>query len=218
MATHRAYRQPLGDCPGILASREVMRPPDRKKAATLAGSGFDPDAGSGLLLDLVDAVASFGLRGLDLEAVLLGGGGEEAADAVRLPVGSLLDLGQGRALGPSDQFENLCALALGARGAGVLGGLRGLLGRLAGFVGAAALAPLAGFLPLGASFLGLAHFFEAAFIGASVAPCSATAAAVSVVVASVVVASVFIVMFVLSACDPRMTIHHSGWRNSQAER
>jgi hypothetical protein len=31
---------------------------------------------------LIDAIAGLGLRGLDLEAVLLGGGGEEAADAV----------------------------------------------------------------------------------------------------------------------------------------
>jgi len=36
-----------------------------------------------LFLDLVDAVAGIGLRGLDLEAVLLGGGGKKAPDAVR---------------------------------------------------------------------------------------------------------------------------------------
>jgi hypothetical protein len=56
----------------------------RKEAANPRGRrlvvGFDADR---LLLRLVDAVAGFRLRGLDLEAVLLGGGGKEAPDAVR---------------------------------------------------------------------------------------------------------------------------------------
>src|SRR5215471_7481668 len=79
---------------------------------------------------------------------------------------------------------------------------------LAGFFASAGLAPLAAFLALGASFLGLAPFFEAAFIGATGAPRSATAAAVSGVLASAFV--VVMVVLVLSAVDPRMTIHRSG--------
>jgi hypothetical protein len=59
---------------------------------------------------------------------------------------------------------------------------------------------------LGAPFFWLAPFFEGAFSDATVAPCSATVAAVSVAVVS----AFFIVVFVLSAVDPRTTIHHSG--------
>jgi hypothetical protein len=42
----------------------------------------DPES---LLLDLVNPIASLGLRGLDLEAVLLRGRREKAPYAVRLP-------------------------------------------------------------------------------------------------------------------------------------
>src|SRR5258708_1499167 len=66
----------------------------------------------------------------------------------------------------------------------------------AGFV----LPRLAACWPLGAPVFWLAPFFEGAFPGATVAPCSATVAAVSVAVAS----AFFIVVFVLSAVDPRM--------------
>src|SRR5687768_4650117 len=45
-----------------------------------------------------------------------------------------------------------------------------------------ALVALAAFLALGAAFFLLATFFEAAFFGATFAPCTATAAAWSVVV------------------------------------
>jgi hypothetical protein len=48
-----------------------------------------------------------GLRGLDLEAVL--------------PIPRLLNLGESRPLRPADQFQDLRALALGARRAGFLG-------------------------------------------------------------------------------------------------
>jgi hypothetical protein len=51
---------------------------------------------------------------------------------------------------------------------------------------AAGLAALALFLALSAPFLGLAPFFEAALVGATDAPCSATAPAFSVVVVSFV--------------------------------
>jgi hypothetical protein len=59
---------------------------------------------------------------------------------------------------------------------------------------------------LGAPFFWLAAFFEAAFSGATCAPCSATAAVSVVLVAS----AFFMVVFILLAVDPRMTIHHSG--------
>src|SRR5664279_3534842 len=79
-----------------------------------------------------------------------------------------------------------------------------LLAGLAAFLAAAF---LAAFWPLGAPFLLVAVFVAAACSGAAFAPCSATAAAVaSFWVASVLV---FIVLLVLSAVDPRMTIHHS---------
>src|ERR1017187_7764023 len=59
-------------------------------------------------------------------------------------------------------------------------------------------------LALGAPFFWLASFFEEAFSGATGAPCSATAAV------SVVLDSAFFMVLILSAVDPRMTIHHSG--------
>jgi hypothetical protein len=62
---------------------------------------------------------------------------------------------------------------------------------------AAALVAFARFFALGAFFFGLAPFLEAAFVGATAAPCSATVTAVSVVVA-VVVASAFRFVMVLS--------------------
>ena len=67
----------------------VMRdslPLKSKKPPTLAGGGlFRTLVSEFLLLDLIDATASLGLRRLDLEAVVLGGGREEAAHAVGLP-------------------------------------------------------------------------------------------------------------------------------------
>jgi hypothetical protein len=51
----------------------------------------------------------------------------------------------------------------------------------------------------------VAAFFEAALTGATGAPCSATVAAVSVVLVSA-----FVMVVILSAADPRTTIHHSG--------
>jgi hypothetical protein len=78
---------------------------------------LDPES---LFLDLVYAIAGLGLRGLDLEAVLLGGGREEAPDRMFLPIRGFHNLGQARPLGPPDQPQDLCALALGARRAGFL--------------------------------------------------------------------------------------------------
>ena len=46
---------------------------------------------------MAGAMKKAGLRGLDLEAVLLRGRREKAPDAVRLPIRGLPDLGQGRA-------------------------------------------------------------------------------------------------------------------------
>lgn len=77
-------------------------------------------------------------------------------------------------------------------------GFGAFLGALAAFLagvaflglavlGALGLPPLAIFWRLGAPFFALAAFFEEAFSGATVAPCSATAAAVSVVAAFSVV-------------------------------
>jgi hypothetical protein len=136
----------------------------RKKATTLAGGGGNPKI---LLLDLVYAIAGLGLRGLDLETVLLGRGREEAPDRVFLPIRVFRDLGQSRPLGSPDQFQDLGALALGARRAGFLGvggfGFRAGLGVL--LRRGLCFAPLALLWLLGAPFFGLAPFFEEAFSG-----------------------------------------------------
>src|ERR1017187_2725480 len=59
---------------------------------------------------------------------------------------------------------------------------RGALGVLASFLCVPAVAfRVAAFWPVGAPFFWVAAFFEAAFSGATVAPCAATVAAVSVV-------------------------------------
>src|ERR1019366_6913451 len=85
-----------------------------------------------------------------------------------------------------------------------LGALVAFLLALASFFGAAlVLAPLAAFWPLGVPFFWLAAFFEGAFSGATGAPCSATAAVSVGLVGSVV----FMLVFILLAVDPRMTIH-----------
>ena len=90
----------------------------RKKAATLTGGGLNLEL---LLFDLIDPIAGLGLGGLDLETMLFGRGREETPDRMFLPIRGFHDLGQGRHLGPPDQFQDLCALALGARRAGLLG-------------------------------------------------------------------------------------------------
>jgi hypothetical protein len=106
-----------------------------------------------MLLDLIYAIAGLGLRGLDLEAVPLGGSREEAPDRMFLRIRGFHDLGQGRPLGPSDQFQDLCALALGARRAGFLG--VGGFGLLAGpgFLLPGVLGFALGFLALGCALL-----------------------------------------------------------------
>src|SRR5436190_1579491 len=80
-------------------------------------------------------------------------------------------------------IANIFAPLLSARGvlAFLPAGLAAFLPVLAFFFAAGfVLAPLATRWPLGAPFCWLAAFFEAAFSGATVAPCSATLAAVSV--------------------------------------
>ncbi len=130
-----------------------------------------------LLLSLVYAIAGLGLGGLDLEAVLLGGGREKSPDRMFLPIRGFHDLGQARPLRPPDQFQDLCALALGARRAVSLAG-----------------AGLA-FLPALAPFFWLAPFFEEVFSGATCPPCSATVAALSLIVASTFVTVILLDLF-----------------------
>src|SRR5208283_635143 len=99
-----------------------------KKAATPQVAAWSV---ARLLRDTVGPLARFGPGGLDLQPALLGGGREEAAHAVRLPIRGLHDLGQGRALGPSDQRQDLRPLAVGAR-RGVFLGMGGLSGLFVG--------------------------------------------------------------------------------------
>src|SRR5216110_981881 len=79
-------------------------------------------------------------------------------------------------------IARIFAPLLSGRGAAVLASSRFpvFLLALASFFGAAALGlpPLAIFWPLGAPFFGAEPFFEEAFSGATVAPCSATVATV----------------------------------------
>src|SRR5262249_43654616 len=116
----------------------------RKKAARFRAAGLE--RGVQLLRDPVDAIAGFTLRRLDIDFVLLAGGRNESASAVRLPVGSFHDLGERRTLRASDQLQDLRALALGTRcsGLGLPFGFGGLLsdfgfllrcGSLGGFLG-----------------------------------------------------------------------------------
>src|SRR5215471_18441753 len=123
----------------IPAQKKIRRP---SRAA--ARTDLDPEF---LFLDLVDPTG-LRLRGLDLEAVLLGGGGEKSAHAVSLPIGGLLDLGKRGALGPADQFLDLRSLALSTRCAGLAGSLR-LLAGLGGRVRWFRFFALCGFLALG---------------------------------------------------------------------
>jgi hypothetical protein len=67
----------------VLVENDECRP---QKAAALTNGG-NPEI---LLPNLVYAIAGLGLGGLDLEAVLLGGGREETTHAVGLPISGLL--------------------------------------------------------------------------------------------------------------------------------
>ena len=135
---------------------------------------------------LIDAIAGLGLRGLDLEAVLLGGGREEAPDecvcqSVAFTISArVAPLGRpisSRIFAPLLSARGVLA-SLAWAGFGLLAGLGFLLRRGLGF------APWRLSWPLGAPFFWLAPFFEEAFSGATCAPCSATVAAFSVIVAS----------------------------------
>ena len=121
-----------------------------------------------LLRNLVSALARVTFRRLDLDAVLLAGGRDEAPDAVRLPVGRLHDLGESGALRAGDHVQDLRALALGTRdgsllGGGLAGGLGGLLAALRACLGCllrrgglgfgSLLGAVGGFLALGRALL-----------------------------------------------------------------
>jgi hypothetical protein len=144
---------------------------------------LDPEC----LFDLVYAIAPFGLRGLDLEAVLLGGGREEAriecfcqSVAVRISA-RVAPLGR-------PISSRIFAPLLSARGAQVSlarAGFGAFLPGLASFFGKAlVLLSLADFWLLDAPFFWLTPFFEEDFSGAMCAPCCATVAAFSVIIAS----------------------------------
>src|SRR5260370_25013523 len=72
-----------------------------------------------------------------------------------LPIRGFPDLGQGRPFGPPDQFQDLCALAFGARRAGLLGvgGLGGLLSSLGLLLRRGLGSALGGFLALARALL-----------------------------------------------------------------
>ncbi len=72
-----------------------------------------------LLRNLVSPLARVVLRGLDLNAVLLGGGRDEPPDAVRLPIGSLHNFRESGTLRAGDHVQDFRALALGARAGGL---------------------------------------------------------------------------------------------------
>ena len=92
------------------------------------------------------------------------GAGDEAPDAVVLPVGGLGDLGHRRAVLAAQEVEDDRLLAKLARyGGGLRGGFLGVLlggGLVLLPAGLAASSPLVPFLALGAAFLLVASFFE----------------------------------------------------------
>ena len=98
------------NCPILISPRWHPPPPD-DEANIAAGKKPPPSEAAAWsaacsLLDLVDPIADLGLRGLDVDVVLFAGGGDEAAHAVRLPIRGRPDLGQGGALGASDQLQD----------------------------------------------------------------------------------------------------------------
>jgi hypothetical protein len=101
---------------------------------------------------------------------------------------------------------------LSARGKPAFLDRAGFAGFLVTFFGAAGLVlpPFAVFWPLGTPFFGLAPFFEGAFVGATVAPCSATLAAV-------LVSALVMVGFLRIAPGWRTTIHRSGRSERQGK-
>jgi hypothetical protein len=149
-----------------------------------------------LFCDRVNPLAAFVLGGFDLDAVLVGRGGEEARTLWACQsVAFMISASVAPLARPI--ISMIFAPLLSARGAVVFFAGAGLAAffALASFFGAAGLvlAPLAAVCPLGVPFFWLAALFAAAFSGAPWAPCSATAAASVVVVASVF----FMVIFVL---------------------
>src|ERR1700674_859176 len=138
--------------PGMATGQSSRTPAAAGKGGALRG-------GTKILLrDPVGALSGLALGGFDLDAVLLGGGGDEAADAVGLPLGGLHDLGKRGAFGASDHLQDLRALALGARGAGPPGGgggLGGLFARLRGLLrrGGLGVGALGSFPALGRALL-----------------------------------------------------------------
>src|SRR5262249_35808759 len=109
------------------------RAAEQRRAATLSGSGSNsPDPEAAYFFDLVYPLAGFVLGGINVDPPLPPGSGEEPADAVRLPIRSLHDLGESRALRPPDQLQDPSALALRARRFGFLvgGGFRSVFRRL----------------------------------------------------------------------------------------
>src|SRR6202521_423433 len=109
--------------PGMATGQRTAKSPPRQRTGRALRGG-------NLLRDLVGALSYVALGGFDLDPLLLGGGGDEPADAVGLPPGGLHDFGEGGAFGASDHLQDLRALALGARDAGVAFGLAGFLAGL----------------------------------------------------------------------------------------
>ena len=124
---------------------------------------------------------------------------------MRLPAGGLADLIERHAALALQHCDHVGLLVgLLAFGLGNTFPFRGLGGFLLRF----------GCLGEFLAFVRAFPLFEGAFSCATWAPCAATAAAWVLVAASALVISVLI----LSAADPRMTIHDSGRLKAQAER
>ena len=140
------------------------------------------------LADAVNASAGVVLGGFDLHPMLPTRGGQEATNAVRLPVSGLHNLGKSCSRRPSDHLQDLRALVLRPWRAG--------FGLGAGYSSSYALSgsPTLGvFIAFGASFALLAPFPFLSVSGALRAPCSAIVADFS----AVLVSALFMV-FILS--------------------
>src|ERR1017187_7470187 len=179
-----------------------------------------------LLRDAVRPLASLVLGAFDREAHLLGEvAGDEAPDAVVLPVRGLGDLGHRRAVLAAHEVQDDGLLAELARYCGVLLGLGGLLAGGLGILLGGGLAGLFAGLLAGGGLLGDFLAFGRALLLAGLALHGGLLRRVGRALfrngggfggrGGVCVR--FHLVFILSAVDPRMTIHHFGQAGSKAE-
>jgi hypothetical protein len=159
---------------------------------------------------LVGPLSALVLRGLDLDPVLLGGGGEIAPNAVTLPISYLHELSERGTLRPRDQFQDFCSLALRARSSGLR--FRGFFAGLGILLRGGSLGfAFVRFRALGRALLMAGTFLRGRPLWRSVgAQCHNGGGCVGFFGSHVGLNSI-------SARGSRTTIHRSGWQELQAD-